>query len=127
VLSNVVYRLPQAGQDNELVRQSSYDMMNSHIVRMSATMAGPGKPKTGGGSRKGKPNKLTAALKDMVLSALHEAGGVEYLKRMADENPGAFMTLLGKVLPLQLAGGPNGEAIQISVVDYAVSTGVPRA
>jgi hypothetical protein len=90
-------------------------------------MAGPGKPRTGGGSRKGKPNKLTAALKDMVLSALDEAGGVEYLKRQAGENPAAFMTLLGKVLPLQLAGGPNGEAIHISVVDYAVSTGVPRS
>src|SRR5260221_11311512 len=90
-------------------------------------MAGSGKPKTGGGSRKGKPNKLTAALKDMVLSALHEAGGVEYLKRMADENPAAFMTLFGKVLPLQLAGGPKAEAIQISVVDYAGSTGVRTA
>jgi len=60
--------------------------------------------KTGGGSRKGRPNKLTADLKTMILGALDKAGGEEYLMRQANENPSAFMTLLGKVLPLQLQG-----------------------
>jgi hypothetical protein len=91
-------------------------------------MAGRGgKTRTSGQGRpKGVPNKLTAALKDMILQALDGAGGVEYLARQANENPSAFMALLGKVLPLQLAGGPNGEAIQINVVNYDVDTGVPR-
>jgi hypothetical protein len=89
-------------------------------------MAGTGQPRTGGGSRKGRPNKITAAVKDMIVSALNEVGGVEYLVRQAEENPSAFMTLVGKVLPLQLTGGPNGEAIQIRVVNYAIDTGVPR-
>jgi hypothetical protein len=89
-------------------------------------MAGHGgKTKTSGQGRpKGSPNKTTAALKDMVLTALNKAGGVDYLKDQAMKNPAAFMTLLGKVLPLQLTGGPDGEAISIAVV--AVDTGVPR-
>ncbi|MGH6828164.1 MAG: hypothetical protein ACREFW_04570 [Rhizomicrobium sp.] len=60
--------------------------------------------KTGGGSRKGVPNKLTRALKDLVLAALADAGGQAYLARQADENPTAFMGLLGKLLPRELAG-----------------------
>jgi hypothetical protein len=35
-------------------------------------------------------------VKDMVLAALNEVGGVEYLKRQAEKNPVAFMALLGK-------------------------------
>lgn len=35
--------------------------------------------KTGGGSRKGKPNKLTADVKAMILAALDKAGGTQYL------------------------------------------------
>lgn len=57
-----------------------------------------------GGRVKGTPNKTTAALKDMILQALGNKGGIEYLERQADENPVAFMTLVGKVLPLQVAG-----------------------
>lgn len=52
-----------------------------------------------GGSRKGIPNKNTAAIKDMIDQALREAGGVEYLKKQAMENPAAFMGLIGKILP----------------------------
>lgn len=61
-----------------------------------------------GGSRKGIPNKSTALLKDMILKALDGAGGVAYLQRQADENPGPFLTLVGKVLPLQVTGGDAG-------------------
>jgi len=60
--------------------------------------------KTGGGSRKGRPNKLTADLKEMILAALSGVGGQKYLEEQAQRNPTAFLTLLGKVLPLQLQG-----------------------
>lgn len=40
----------------------------------------------------------------MILEALEGAGGIEYLKTQAVENPGPFMTLVGKVLPVQVAG-----------------------
>lgn len=64
-------------------------------------------PNAGKGRPKGSVNKTTAQVKDMVLQALNGAGGVKYLQRQADENPAAFMTLIGKVIPLQVAGDPN--------------------
>ena len=70
--------------------------------------------KTGGGSRKGIPNKVTAKLKDMILTALSDAGGIEYLKARALDTPGPFLTLLGKVLPAQVSGDPENPV----VVDY---------
>ena len=67
-------------------------------------MARPkGLPKTGG-RQKGSLNKTTRDLKDMILQALDAAGGVKYLKRQAAKSPAAFMTLVGKVLPLQVTG-----------------------
>lgn len=63
-----------------------------------------GLPKTGGGSRKGIPNKATKALKDAILEALEGAGGVEYLKAQAITNSSAFLSLVGKTLPLQMQG-----------------------
>jgi hypothetical protein len=70
------------------------------------------------GRVKGTPNKITKALKEMILEALENKGGVEYLERQADENPTAFLTLVGKVLPLQLTGA-NGGAIQVERVERA--------
>lgn len=65
------------------------------------TNAGKGRPK-------GAVNKTTALLKDAILQAAQNAGGdrgmVGYLETQAIENPGPFMSLLGKVLPLQIAG-----------------------
>jgi hypothetical protein len=52
----------------------------------------------------------------MILGALSDAGGREYLHRQADLNPAAFMTLVGKVLPLTLQGAGPGGAILISGV-----------
>lgn len=56
--------------------------------------------KTGGGSRKNIPNKVTKELKEMILGALDDAGGQAYLARQAEDNPNAFLTLVGKVLPM---------------------------
>lgn len=55
-----------------------------------------------GGRQKGVPNKVTAELKDMILGALGDAGGQTYLATQATQNPAAFLTLIGKVLPLQV-------------------------
>lgn len=72
-------------------------------------MAGLGNPKTGG-RKKGVGNKITRELKDMILAALDESGGIAYLKQQAQDNPSAFLTLVGKVLPLTVQGpGDQGE------------------
>ena len=44
----------------------------------------------------------------MILNALSDVGGEQYLARQANENPSAFMTLLGKVLPTQMTGHEGG-------------------
>ena len=77
-------------------------------------MAAPKGTKPPGGSRKGKPNRVTKQLKDMILGALDDAGGREYLTRQAEENPGPFMALLGKVLPTTLEGGSTAIVIERS-------------
>lgn len=64
-----------------------------------------GNPK---GRAKGVPNKLTGTLKEMVLNALATAGGEAYLVSCAKENPTAFLTLVGKVLPLQIGADESG-------------------
>jgi hypothetical protein len=70
-------------------------------------MAARGQPKTGG-RRKGTPNKLNADVKAMILAALAAKGGQKYLEKQADANPTAFLTLVGKLIPLQFTGKDCG-------------------
>lgn len=65
---------------------------------------GPGRPK-------GSTNKVTGAIKEMIETALTKAGGADYLLRQANENPVAFMGLVGKVLPMQVTGADGGNLI----------------
>lgn len=65
---------------------------------------GANRGNAGKGRPKGTPNKTTKQVKEMILAALDMAGGIDYLVRQSEENPTAFMTLVGKVLPLQLSG-----------------------
>jgi hypothetical protein len=65
----------------------------------------------GSGRPRGARNRVSRALKDMILRALDAAGGEEYLLRQANEHPAAFMMLLAKVLPLQLSGDPDRPVI----------------
>lgn len=64
------------------------------------------KPPLATKSRKGVPNKVTADLKNMILEALSNAGGAEYLERKANDprTASAFLGLVGKVLPMTIAG-----------------------
>lgn len=72
-------------------------------------------PAAGKGRPKGAVNKTTALLKDAILQAAQEAGGkdglVGYLRIQAIENPAPFMSLLGKVLPTQIAGDADNPIV----------------
>ena len=73
--------------------------------------AGPGRPR-------GVPNKTTVELKGMILAALDHAGGVQYLVERAldPKTAAAFISLVGKVLPMTIAGaGANGEHVIVRV------------
>ncbi len=79
---------------------------------------GPGRPK-------GVPNKTTTQLKEALIEAASAAGGeaglVGYLTRQAEENPGPFLSLLGKVLPLQIGGdGDNPVKVEAKVIREVV-------
>ena len=65
----------------------------------------------GKGRPKGSANKNTKALKDMILAALDNSGGIDYLVTQAQDNPTAFMTLVGKVLPLQADVSHSGNVV----------------
>jgi hypothetical protein len=60
----------------------------------------------------GTPNKFNADVKAMILTALNQAGGAEYLAKRAEDCPTAFLALVGRVLPMQVTGA-NGQALAV--------------
>jgi hypothetical protein len=82
-----------------------------------------GGKRPGAGRKKGVPNRHTKELKDMILSALDGAGGVDYLQERASDprTASAFLTLVGKVLPMTVQGpGPDGShsmAVRVEFVN----------
>jgi len=71
-----------------------------------------------GGRKKGTRNKNTTALKDMILQALSGAGGIDYLLEQSHANPTAFLTLVGRVLPLQVKDGGADPRVPQTVVNH---------
>jgi hypothetical protein len=55
----------------------------------------------------------------MILGALNDAGGRAYLTEQAHANPGAFLALIGKVLPTTLASDPN-DPLVVEIVHITV-------
>ena len=79
--------------------------MTNETTFKKGKVKGPGRPK-------GTPNKATAQLKEMILTALDGAGGAQYLEDRAHDprTASAFLGLIGKVLPMTIQGpGTNGE------------------
>lgn len=57
---------------------------------------------------KGVKNK-TPELRALIAEALDRAGGVDYLVRQAQENPGPFLQLLGRMIPKEITAEISGE------------------
>lgn len=72
----------------------------------------PGRPK-------GSENKVTSDLKAMIQEALHNAGGAEYLTARANDprTASAFLSLLGKVLPMQVTGANGGPLMTVTRIE----------
>ena len=68
------------------------------------------------------PNKLNADVKAMILAALAAKGGQKYLEKQADENPTAFLTLVGKIIPLQVTGKDGGPIQHQGIIAPAKET-----
>lgn len=50
----------------------------------------------------------------MIVEALDRAGGVKYLTGVAESHPAAFLSLIGKVMPIQVTG-EGGGAVETSL------------
>lgn len=55
------------------------------------------------GRPKGSRSSYGAEVKNTILASFGHVGGIEYLKKQALENPTAYMTLLGKAIPKEMA------------------------
>ena len=62
-------------------------------------MARGGK-REGAGRPVGSLDKNNKQLREMILEALENKGGAAYLTELAGSHPQAFVSLLGRVLPL---------------------------
>ncbi len=80
------------------------------------TKAGPGRPM-------GSKNKVPGIIKEAVLQALNEAhpdGAVGYLKLQAIEEPVAFMSLVGRIIPTQIGGDPDNPLKVIERIERVI-------
>lgn len=60
----------------------------------------------------GSKNTKANEIKNMVLHSLDRVGGIEYLARQAIENPSAYLSLIGKVIPRDVnVGGQSDNPI----------------
>ena len=82
---------------------------------------GHGGRRNGAGRPKGRVAQETADIKAMVVGALQDVGGREWLAARAQDQPVAFMSLVGRVLPHQLTG-ENGAPI---AVDFRWADALP--
>lgn len=70
---------------------------------------GKGGPRPGAGRPKGSLDKGNALIREMIVEALNGVGGVAYLQQTAQSHPAAFLSLIGKVMPVQIANPPGEE------------------
>ena len=94
------------------------------------TKLGPNRkpPNAGNGRPPGIPNKTTALLKEAILLAAEAQGsdgngtdGLKgYCRFLAAEEPRAFATLLGKVLPMQVAS--DGDSPLVPVINLTIGS-----
>ena len=63
----------------------------------------------------------------MIVGALNDVGGRAYLARQAEKNPNAFMALVGRVLPLNIAGTDGGPVMIITVAPGQGFAGRPSS
>jgi hypothetical protein len=94
---------PVPDREPPLINNQTNPIRESTRANAGSFKKGEKRPNQG----KRGPNKENKALKEMILAALEDCGGVDYLVTQAHDNPTAFMGLIGKVLPLTLAGDPN--------------------
>ena len=68
-------------------------------------------PNAGKGRPKGSVNKTTASVKQALTEAFERRGGVPALLRWADDQPGEFYKLWGRLVPVEVTGEGGGSLV----------------
>lgn len=76
--------------------------------------SGKGGARPGAGRPKGSLDKGNATIRQMIVQALDGVGGIEYLQETAKSHPAAFLSLVGKVMPVEIAN-PEGQEFKTGV------------
>lgn len=79
--------------------------------KQSKKSTGKGGARAGAGRPKGAVDKGNAMIRELIVQALDDLGGVQYLTNTAKSHPAAFLSLLGKVMPIQVEGGGGGPVV----------------
>lgn len=88
------------------------------IKKQSTKSTGRGGARPGAGRPKGSLDKGNALIREMIVEALDKAGGVAYLKKTATSHPAAFLSLIGKVMPVQVEGAGGGAIDHSLTVEF---------
>ena len=108
-----------------------FEQAGTGLIKKSQVIKKPkhghGGLRAGAGRPRGSKNKISLALKEMILGALDRVGGEEYLARLAIENSSAFASLLGKVLPTTLAAASESDGEIRKLVEVKLSVVQPTA
>jgi hypothetical protein len=86
-------------------------MTEKQSTKSSAPKGGK---RPGAGRPKGSLDKGNAQIRELIVEALAEVGGAQYLAELAKSHPAAFCGLLGRVIPLQVTG-EGGGAVQHAI------------
>jgi hypothetical protein len=88
--------------DTSSALTSSEDLPISTSAPASSVTSLPPRPPKGtrwGGRAKGTPNKVNQSIREAIQMAFEQVGGVDYLVRLAQEDPKTFVPLLIKTMP----------------------------
>lgn len=94
------------------------DLKNTMVEKQSKVSGRIGGARPGAGRPKGSLDKGNALIREMVVLALDQLGGVKYLATTAKSHPAAFLALLGKVMPIQIEGGGGGPLEAKLTIEY---------
>jgi hypothetical protein len=90
------------------------EKQSAKINKHGGKRANSGGRRSGAGRKKGSPNKLTADVRAAIVAAFDAVGVADYLKTVAQTDLRTFCTLLGKVLPTQVAGDTEAGPVRIA-------------
>lgn len=87
--------------------------------KQSKQSSGRGGRREGAGRPVGSVDKGNALIREMIVEALHGVGGVDYLIDCAQDpkTKTAFLGLIGKVMPVQVAGDPENPIKAITRIE----------